>query len=197
MGERIISGVDLEGLGVAWSTNPHIQELLEDAATTSLVQPADGDRVALANQACAVKNEPFLAAILMRMREARSLHLPSISMLEEQLTTTWVKHHQYVYKRRLGKAGAGRNPKLPPDFSLSDRELEMCHADSKSLKTLLSMVKKQFISERVAHESRQACYTEEFCVQKRFEAIPSPQLPRTRTTGALWQTSATRLGDGG
>ena len=125
---------------------------MDDESCAGLILPPLGEQAPLPIQATAVVNKPFIVPILMRMREARSLQLPSLQSLEDLFETWFCKHAAFCLKRRHGKQGAGRNPKLHADYKPSDAILASCHTDAKHLKSLLSMVKKQFMSERVSGE---------------------------------------------
>ena len=106
----------------------------------------------------------------------------------------WKKHAQHLLKRKQGWQGAGRNPKLDEGFELSARTLGSCHQDAKHFKSLLSMVKKQFMSERVAHESWQVFLAPrcQVLTPSLNPTVDQPTHPRTRTTAPSYRVWARR-----
>ena len=140
--------VILSGLGAAWYGNPEVRDRLSLEAPSSLILPASGEKVPIASQETAVVNDMFLIPIIIQMRAASSLKIPSLETIAEELEALWIKYHEARQKR----AYKGRNPKLASDFKLPDHVQAICITDSKHIKTLLSMMKKQFQSERVARE---------------------------------------------
>ena len=173
MEDRVIKGVDLTPLPSLWRRDSHIRELLSSETTTGLVVAPEGERAPVALQSTAVANEALIGGILKQMHEARPLQLPSLMMLEDVLQATWKKHFQAVSKH---KAGAGRSPNLSGNFELSDHAISMCHSDGRYLKSLLSMVRKQVLSRRVAHDPRQINRTLAFFKYKPL-SIPGRRLP--------------------
>ena len=83
MGDRVLTAVGLSGLASAWQANVFITELLDDEMLTGLVCPPEGEVAPITVQLTAVVSKPFVVPILMKMREAKSLHLPSVYAREE------------------------------------------------------------------------------------------------------------------
>ena len=147
---REIESVILTGLGAAWYGNSEVKDRLSFEAPNPLILPAPGEKVPLANQETVVMNDMFVIPIIIQMRAARSLKIPSMETIAEELEALWVKFHE----SRQKKAYKGRCPKLPSDFILPDHVQAICVTDSKHIKSLVSMAKRQFQSERVARESQ-------------------------------------------
>ncbi|CAE7908082.1 unnamed protein product [Symbiodinium necroappetens] len=144
-----VEPVVLTGLGSAWFCNEEIRERLSMEAPTALVVPASGDRTVAVSQETAVMNDMFLIPIIIQMKAAKSLKIPSLEDLASELEGIWVK----LYEASQKKASRGRFPKMPCDFKLPDHVQALCISDAKNLKSLLSMVKKQFQSERIARDA--------------------------------------------
>lgn len=149
---REVQEVELAGLSVSWLLNPELKERLMEEGAKGLVAPPEGEKVPICVQATAVANDMFLKPIMVQMKAARSLKIPSIEALVQELTSLWYKYYEAKEKRRA--SAAGRPPKLPAEFRLPDAVAAMCHSDAKHLKSLLSMCKKQFQSDRAARETR-------------------------------------------
>ena len=144
-----ITGVELGGLASSWLANPHVKErLLDECTPEGLIRAPEGERTPIAVQETALVNEMFIAPIIIQMRMAHSLQIPHVDPLKDELRALWWKYFQAKEKRKA----KGRSPNLAPDFVLPDLIEATIHTDAKSLKTLLSMVKKQFTSTRVAKE---------------------------------------------
>ena len=149
---REVQEVELAGLSVSWLLNPEIKERLMEEGAKGLVVPPEGEKIPICVQSTAVANDMFLKPVMVQMRAARSLKIPSVEALVQELTSLWYKHYESKEKRKA--AAAGRPPKLPAEFRLPDAVAAVCHTDAKHLKSLLSMCKKQFQSDRQAREIR-------------------------------------------
>ena len=142
------SSAQLGGLALAWFNNPEVKDRLLDEKG-DLIVPADGDRMVLASQACCVKNNMFLGAIAAQMRAAKTLRTPYVWQIEAVLAELWEFH----FKAKLKAKRGGRYPKLDENFELSKEIQAACHDDAKALKSLLTAVRKQFMSTRVARDT--------------------------------------------
>ena len=146
---HVISGVELGGLASSWLANPHVKDrLLDEGNPEGLIRAPEGERAPIIVQETAVVNEMFMGPIILQMRAAHSLQIPHVDPLKEEIRKLWWKYFQAKEKRK----SKGRSPNLPPDFHLPDLIEASIHSDAKSLKSLLSMAKKQFCSTRVAKE---------------------------------------------
>lgn len=150
MAHRQVEPVLLSGLGASWYGNPEVRDRLSFEAPSSLILPADGDKVPIASQETVVANDMFIIPIIIQMRAAGSLKIPSMETIAQELEALWTKFHEARQKR----AYKGRYPKLPNDFKLPDHVQAICITDSKYIKSFLSMAKKQFQSQRVSRESQ-------------------------------------------
>ena len=137
---------------MAWSRNVEIKDRLLEEGHKGLILAPEGEKVPIAIQATAILNDSFIIPIVIQMKAARSLKIPSLDSLEEELSLTWVKY--FEAKERKSANATGRCPKLPDDFKLSPAIQACCRVDAKYVKSLLSMVKKQFMSDRQARESQ-------------------------------------------
>ena len=149
--DREVYDVNISGLSLSWSRNMEIKERLLDEGHKGLIRAPEGEKVPTTIQATAILNDSFLIPIIIQMKAARSLKIPDLDSLEEEISLTWFKY--FEAKHRKSGHAVGRCPKLPDEFKLSPAVQASCRVDAKYLKSLLSMVKKQFISDRKARES--------------------------------------------
>ena len=142
---------DLSGLGETLFSDAEVKDrLMEEAASVGLVLPAEGDKVPTPSQETVIKNEVLLCPIITEMKRAFSLKIPKLEAISEQLGVAWTKYFKAKQKRRV----RGRIPDLPVGFELPENVQAQCVVDAKYLKPLLSLAKKQFLSDRVARESQ-------------------------------------------
>ena len=141
----------IDGLGLAWYKDPEVRARLEDDGM-ELLRPADGEKVPGVSQPCAIVNRVFLEPLISKMRENYTLKIPSVSDIAIELSIIWWRFHQS--KQR--KSGRGRLPKVDEHYELPEALQAMCHSEAKVIKSLVSAVKKQFRSTRVAHELQPA-----------------------------------------
>ena len=138
----------IDGLGLKWYKDPDVKERLDDDVSMGLLRPPDGEKVASISQGCAVANKIFLEPVIAEMRRAGSLKIPQVADIAIELSVIWWRYGQA--QQRKGKKG--RLPKIDEHSELPEPCQAQCHAEAKTLKSLISMVKKQFLSERVARE---------------------------------------------
>ncbi|CAE7261525.1 unnamed protein product [Symbiodinium sp. KB8] len=93
--------VILSGLGAAWYGNPEVRDRLSFEASSSLILPASGEKVPIASQETAVVNDMFLIPIIIQMRAASSLKIPSLETIAEELEALWIKYHEDEDYRRM------------------------------------------------------------------------------------------------
>lgn len=150
--DREVQEVELAGLGAAWLQNPEVKDRLMEEGSRGLILPPEGEKAPLCIQSTAITNDMFLKPVMVQMRAARNLKIPSVEALAKEISVLWYRYFEAKEKRKA--AAAGRPPKLPADFRLSDVIMATCHSDAKHIKSLLSMCKKQFVSERASRESQ-------------------------------------------
>ena len=117
-----------------------------------LVLPEVGEPAPMQTQGCCVLNQTFLLPIIKAMKAAKTLKLPSLEQIHRQLVILWTTH-QSAKKKKKGSS-KGRLPKLDDSFQLEPEILAHALTDAKGIKSLLSFVRKQFLSERVPKDSR-------------------------------------------
>ncbi|CAE7882633.1 unnamed protein product [Symbiodinium necroappetens] len=148
--DRTVYDVDISGLGVGWHANLELKDRLLEEGSKGLILPPEGEKVPLPMQSTAILNDAFLIPIAIQMRAARNLKIPSLDALEAELLVTWTKY--FESKERKKVSGSGRYPSLPQEFKMPASVEASVHQDAKYLKSLLSMIKKQFLSERQARD---------------------------------------------
>ena len=148
--DRKVSQVRLNGLGVAWHSNPTVKERMSLEHCSGLIAPAEGGKVPLCTQETAIVNEMFIIPIALEMRAARNLKLPPLDEIQDEFLALWYK----FFEAREKKKSSGRMPQLPKNFEIPAYIQALCRTDAKELKRLMSMVRKQFLSERISREPR-------------------------------------------
>ena len=148
MFEAMAPAPKIDGLGLKWYKDPDVKERLEEDGSMELLRPEAGEKMPRITQGCAVANKIFLEPVISRMREEGSLKIPEVADIAIELSIVWWRHEQS--KRR--KSCKGRLPKVDEHFELPQALQAQCHAEAKVIKSLISMVKKQFNMERVARE---------------------------------------------
>ena len=138
----------LSGLHKTWFQNPEVKRRLLDESS-KLVLPAPGELAVQPSQQCCIMNEPFLSTIISRMREAKTLKIPGVEKLDAELLNLWF----YNIRNKDRKRNAGRVPNVDPEYKVPEEIQAQIHLDSKALKTLMSTLRKQLMSERVAKDS--------------------------------------------
>ncbi|CAE7332378.1 unnamed protein product, partial [Symbiodinium pilosum] len=91
----------------------------------------------------------FIIPIALEMRAARNLKLPPLDEIQDEFLALWYK----FFEAREKKKSSGRMPQLPKNFEIPAYIQALCRTDAKELKRLMSMVRKQFLSERISRDS--------------------------------------------
>ncbi|OLP83091.1 hypothetical protein AK812_SmicGene36190 [Symbiodinium microadriaticum] len=124
--------VILSGLGAAWYGNPEVRDRLSFEAPSSLILPASGEKVPIASQETAVVNDMFLIPIIIQMRAASSLKIPSLETIAEELEALWIKYHEDEDYRRM-VANFGNKADYPElDTLRADASVNVCDRGSLS-----------------------------------------------------------------
>ena len=142
----------LDGIGRAWYNVPEIRERILDKGP--LVLPEVGEAAPMQSQGCCVLNRDFLVPIVKAMHAAKCLHLPSVEMIYPELLSLW-RTHFLARRKRYGSAGKGKGRyEKDPQISLPPEVLSSSWTDAKGIKTLLSYLRKLFLSSRISKESQ-------------------------------------------
>ena len=144
------SPANFEGVGRAWYLVPEIRERILDLKGCILL-PELGSPAPSKTQGCDTLNKDFLIPLIRAMRVSKSLYVPSLDQIFAQLEQLWQTHHAHQKKKKSPK-GAGRYPKMGPDFQLPASTVAHCWSDAKGIKGLLCYLRKQFLSDRVSKE---------------------------------------------
>ena len=139
----------LEGISRVWWENPEVRQRLMDDSVT-LILPAEGDKAPQPSQQCALTNGMILGPVLFRMHMFQTLKIPSVEMLAAEMLSLWSLQCRAKQRKKTEK---GRLPMLDAEFRIPEAVQAQCHLDAKSAKTLLSTLRKQFLSDRVAKEA--------------------------------------------
>ena len=146
-------GANFDGVGRQWYHDDGIRERIFDRKST-LVLPELGEPSPNQSQACCVMNKAFLVPIIKTLRIAKTLIVPNVDQIREQLEDLWVPHLAAKQRKNYKGKGKGRFPKLDPQLQLDAETIGHCHTDAKGIKTLLCFVRKQFLSDRIAKEAQ-------------------------------------------